>query len=313
MDTPSYGYQRSTDEWIFQNVQFPANEIVVTHWLMYPDEPHSFISCPRLVAQKKPERVLNGFESNLRQLFGQYNATRMLGIILSYAAHPTLLSAFGGTPGLWIHGPKGSGKSTLARWLCSLWDMKSYAIGLECSTPTGLRRFMGQYSCLPVILDNYSADLPKLPSALKKKSDHRSRQRPDNSRIQFQDVIIRCCYDRSTITQPASTLTTMPIVVGESPSHDAATRSRFIHIDLERKLERPAGYASMIGRTSSLLPTAIIHALMKNRRQFAQSLVDTVKKHMVLCADQISDREKYVNAVAESTLACARECIEIPF
>jgi hypothetical protein len=151
---------------------------------------------------------------------GGYDAWLMLGLLFGYAAAPELLK-LGGHPTPWLFGKMSEGKTTIARWLMRIWGFKDLGgVGVDDrTTPVGMNRFLAQYSCLPVWFDEY-------------RRNHNDAQKEAVLRGAFdRNSGAKGIADHSNRTRSAR-IYTSPMVTGEGSSSDAATRSRYGHINV---------------------------------------------------------------------------------
>jgi hypothetical protein len=223
---------------------------------------------------------------------GDHGGLLCIGCMLLYAAAPELCREYGGHPGLWLYGRKGSGKNTVARWLMKIWGFKELSgIRLdEGTTPVAVNRVLLQNSCIPVWFDE---------------------SRRTISDIAQKESVLRGAFDRSSAakgrldssnrTQTARALTT-PLVTGESSSGDAATRSRYVHINLSpsrRLLDRTKnGELLEILRTKSDSFYLIGKYLMDHRAEFVSNVLSLLKSWMENQFGISDDRTRFVHGAS---------------
>lgn len=289
----TYGYQPD-GTWHFGDCTIDTDGQVEPH----PPESGP-VPAPRLLWPKPPgieprsagdvhESVL----ALLQKIAGPGTATRMLGILYAYASSPYLVMHFGAHPGLWLHGGMASGKSTIAHWLAAIYGFgwTEHVSFDNRTTIVGAQRTLAQYSCLPVVFDDYHSDRVPMP----------------------KEAIIRGAYDRSAtlrassardaVAKISSPLTT-PIVCGEKPSHDAATRSRFLHVELSRSIRlTPAEMHEMNVRLMKQMHLIGL-ALLKRHADFGGKVVDLLRQ------GRHEDRQSFVLAVADYAFNTAHQML----
>lgn len=167
--------------------------------------------------------VLSGFfRETCRRFYdtvGSLGGWMSIGSALGYAAGPEFFDYYGCLPAIFLPGQMGSGKTFYTNWLMGF---QGYAMakGLGLGkgsrvTPVGLCQQLENYSCLMVWFDEY-------------------RQ----YEISDEKVsIIRDSYDRQlagkwTPDGVQRVIRTTPIVSGETDTSDAATRSRYTHLQI---------------------------------------------------------------------------------
>lgn len=181
--------------------------------LMHPDEELDEASVTDLWS-----RTMDLFH----QAVGTQEAYLAAGLALAYAAAPEIFERARQFPGLWLHGEKGQGKSWLARWLMHFWGFKmSGGVTLESTTQVGAALVVQQYSNLPVWFEEFQTT-----------SQEMIRQ------------LLKSLFDRSAGAKKLGQLReilTSPLVIGQATSADAATRSRYPHVQVSkaRRLPQP--------------------------------------------------------------------------
>jgi hypothetical protein len=223
---------------------------------------------------------------------GGYEAWLMLGLVFGYAAAPELLKR-GGHPSPWIFGKMSGGKTTIARWLMRIWGFK-HLDGVtidDRTTPVGMNRFLAQYSCLPVWFDEYRANHndPQKEAVLRGAFDRNSGAKG--------------LADHSNRTRSAK-IHTSPIVTGEGSSSDAATRSRYGHINVsERRRIGDGGARYERVQTECRFYYLIGHFLMSNRPKFVTNMLELCDNWMSdpkIRARIVNERVRFVYGVAWS-------------
>ena len=156
----------------------------------------------------------------LGETLGVCEAYIAIGAFLAFVAARAILREYGAFPGLWITGEKGSGKTTLTSLLMELMGFLRMQSGiglLRNSSPAGLQIVQEQVSNQPVWLDEF----------------RETEVHPDKR------AIIHSAFNRELSSKFAESgcsrkIRTAFIVVGESTTSDAATRSRYAHIHVNR-------------------------------------------------------------------------------
>lgn len=142
----------------------------------------------------------------------------VMGAVLAYAAAPEIIRQRDSFASLWLHGLKGSGKTTLARVLMALHGLRRQS-GLDLNskqvTAIGLAQALEQYSNLMVWADEF-----------------RQWSITDDKL-----TLIRSGYDRTTAAKWSPDgvqrqVNTNFLVSGETTSNDAATASRYAHVQV---------------------------------------------------------------------------------
>jgi hypothetical protein len=221
---------------------------------------------------------------------GGYDGWLIMGMIAAYAIAPELIRA-GGHPGLWLFGKMSSGKTTVARWAMRVWGFKELGgirIG-ESTTSTAMNRFLAQYNSLPVWMDEYR------------------RLSVDAQR----EEVLRGAFDRSSAAKGVAdhsnktrnaTILTMPVISGESSSGDAATRSRYGHVNVSAHKRIGDGHARYVRVQNEQLHFYHIgYWLMSNRKAFAEKTIALLESWMAdptVKAAIINERVRFVHGTA---------------
>lgn len=287
----AYGYQPD-GTWLFGDCIIGSDGAVEPEEHIIPG-----LFAPRLLTRRPPNieprhatEVLRVFVALLEHSVGPVDARRAIGMALSYVAAPYLLMNRREHPGLWLHGVRACGKTVIARWLAQIFGLgQMCAIRVGDSTCEGLSRSLRQYCCLPVTLDEYRA-----------------------GRVAFdKETVLRGAADRgagfnavadSKLVSRRDASLTSPIVCGEKPSVDAATRCRYLHIQ--------PGLAGRLSGGDLHAMTAILvqqlHliglALLKRHADFGGQVVEAV-------ADNPVDRTTYATALADASFETAARLI----
>jgi hypothetical protein len=141
-----------------------------------------------------------------------------LGSMFAYAAAPEIFKQAGFFSGLFVHGQKGSGKTKVVSWLMALWGFSiqsGISLTERTSTAVGMLQELENNSNLPVWFDEFR--------------DHQI----DPGKVS----VIRNGFDRAGQAKYSQDgkqreIRTAPVVSGESTSSDAATRSRYPHVQV---------------------------------------------------------------------------------
>jgi hypothetical protein len=176
-----------------------------------------------------------------------------IGSFLAFAAAREIFERQGCFPGLWITGEKGGGKTTLTQLLMEFFGfhMQSGIGLLRNSSAAGLQIAVEQFSNLPVWVDEW----------------RELEVHPDKR------AIIHSAYNRELPSKYADNgrmraIRTAFIVVGESTTSDAATRSRYPHIHVS-KSRRRGDHLSWFQKHRSLF-FVFGRFLMRNRPEFSE-------------------------------------------
>lgn len=222
--------------------------------------------------------VIQRFHALLEALLGSANAIAALGILFSYAAAPELLATRGGTPGLWLFGKRAYGKTMIGRWLAAMWGAsRESAVRMPSDSKT-LSRLLRQYCCLPLLIDEYRHSTEPI------------------------DALLRSAFDRTPKGTESPALT-VPIICGECTSDDAATRSRFIHIDMDNRPPHVA-LAIIAAESATLrqLPSIGLR-LLQRRAQFCNHLIGELDQL------DLTSRDAYIQAVAHHSFMAGMQTI----
>lgn len=233
---------------------------------------------------------------------GGYDAWLMLGLTFAYAAAPELLK-LGGHPSLWMFGKMSGGKTTVARWIMRIWGFKELnGVGIDDrTTPVGMNRFLAQYSCLPVWFDEY-------------RSNHGDPQKEAVLRGAFdRNSGAKGLADHSNRTRSAK-IHTSPIVTGEASSSDAATRSRFGHVNVNDRRRIGDGHARYVKMQAECKFYYLIgQFIMKNRPKFVKQTLETLEKWMSddkIRKRIVNDRVRFVYSAAWAAFTAVSRMFE---
>lgn len=219
----------------------------------------------------------------LTETLGGYQGSLALGSLSSYAAAPEIFAKYGSFPGLFIHGQKGSGKSKLTSWLVAFWGFfmhSGISLTERTSTAVGMLQELENYSNLPIWFDEYR--------------DHQI----DPGKVS----VLRNCFDRSTQAKWSQDgkqreIRTAPVVSGESTPHDAATRSRYPHIQVSAHL-RKENHLTWFN-TNRLNFFLFARLLMESRAEFVRMVLAFLDNWILQpqLAD-VEEREKMTYGIA---------------
>lgn len=233
-----------------------------------------------------PEEIMRCF---FRELCGQsfktlgsYEGWLALGSMFGYAAGPEIYREYNFCGGLWVHGLMESGKSLLVSWLMRIWGFEVQAgIGLlqKTSTAVGLLQQQENYSYLPLWVDEFRAgEVSEDKLGILRNAYDRSGQAkwsPDGISRQFK---------------------TSFVVGGETTSNDAATRSRYAHVQASAaKRGDTIGWFMEHGQHLYLFG----RLLMERRGEFVRRFRDVFKGWITNPAlAKVNARERAVHGVA---------------
>jgi hypothetical protein len=192
--------------------------------------------------------------SKMFDTLGDHQGNLAIGAILSYSAGPELFAEHGLFPGLFIHGQAESGKTKYTEWLLHLRGFeKNGGIGILKATAVGLLCECENYSNEPVWADEYR-----------------------NGKVsEEKEAILRDSYNRQppvkwTAGKEQRVMRTSFVVSGESTSSDAATRSRFPHVQVSKSKRLGEHLAWMDANKHKFF--LIGRFVMENRAQFVSWL-----------------------------------------
>jgi hypothetical protein len=191
----------------------------------------------------------------LNETLGDFHGYVALGWMFAFGATPEIYRRITSFPGLWLHGETRQGKSSLARWLMWIWGFKrDTGKALKNSTSPGLAITLQQYGNLPVWWEEYQTDAGDFVQELIKNVFNR-----ESSVKWLGDSAVQ----RKILTSV--------IITGEATSRDAATRSRYLHIQVSAS-KRQADHYGWFEKNS---PNFFLFGrhIMRNRGAFAQAVV----------------------------------------
>lgn len=236
--------------------------------------------------------------------FGDFQGLACLGGILQYLAHPEIIGALSGKPGLWLQGAKGSGKTHTIKAAMQLLGFPSnYGIVGLTSTKVGMERNLSQFDCLPVHIDEWR------------------NNRVDENQVAFiTNAYNGIAISKGTAIGSKSTrqsrAATIPIITGEDMTTDAALLSRYIRLVMSAGArsgtqdEQNVNFFRMMERAKEYYRIGRI--LMSRREEFGQRVVALTREFMAskVAMDAIKDaRSREVLGISYSTLLAAQEFI----
>ena len=213
-----------------------------------------------------------------------------VGSVLAYAVAPELFQQRKLFPGLWVSGQMGSGKTTFISWLMSLAGFEtSSGLGLISKnvTAVGVMCQMENYSNLPVWLDEF-----------------RQMQITDD-----KAAILRDCYNRQLAAKWSPdgfqrVIRTAALVSGESTTSDAATRSRYPHVQISEQRRVANHYEWMQAHQEFFF--FFWRELMVRRAEYVALVLKQVEfwmEHAELAA--VPSRDRITHAVSYAAFAAA--------
>lgn len=315
-----YGYHRDSKLWFFgdcafgpngETIEADANNIFWYGGIGYQvdstvDERGTTFEqgAPLLLAPQDGkakefpiDQLFHELSVDMFDTIGDYDAWLALGLLFAYAAAPELLKK-GGHPGLWMFGKMSGGKTTIARWLLRIWGFKDLGgVGIDQrTTHVGMNRFLAQYSDLPVWFDEYrNAQIdPQKESVVRGAFDRNSGAKG--------------MADNSNRTRSAKIHTT-PIITGESSSSDAATRSRYGHVNVNDKRRLGDGAARYVKMQSDCRHYYKLgRFLMEHRSKFVDEMLGTLEEWMAAPSVReriLNERVRFVYGTAFSAFSAA--------
>lgn len=211
---------------------------------------------------------------------GGYEGWLCLGAMFAYGAAPELFEDHRLFPGLWVHGQMSSGKTTVTEWMMAIWGFKvSAGIGLMKGTAVGLTQQCENYSNLPLWAD-----------------EHRQGKVGDDKEAVLRDSFNRQSTVKWSPDGIQRQMRTSFVVSGESTSSDAATRSRFPHVQVSAGSRKADHLEWMTARKEYFFLFGRL--LLERRAEF----VTLLRGHLSdwLAAKEllgVSEREKIVHGI----------------
>ena len=242
--------------------------------------------------------ILPGLAGFFRETGRRFNDTvgdlggwLALGSMLGYAAGPEYFEQWQNFPSIFIPGQMGSGKTSFTNWLMGIPGYEPTK-GLTLSkgsrvTPVGLCQQLENHSCLPVWFDEY-----------------RQYEIADE-----KVSIIRDAYDRQlagkwTPDGVQRVIRTTPIVSGETDTSDAATRSRYTHVQISAARRR-ANHLKWMRNNRPYFYLFWRH-LMVNRPEFVKIAMRQVENWMDDADTQsIPDRSRQTYSLTYAAFTAA--------
>jgi hypothetical protein len=244
--------------------------------------------------------VLSGFfRETCRRFFdtaGGLGGLMAVGSLLGYAAGPEFFEFYGCLPSIFIPGQMGSGKTFFTNWGMGLQGYaptKGLGLGKGSRvTPVGLCQQLENYSNLALWFDEY-------------------RQ----YEISDEKVsIIRDSYDRQlagkwTPDGVQRVIRTTPIVSGETDTSDAATRSRYTHLQISAS-QRRGNHVNWMRDNRQYFYFFWRH-LMANRPEFVRIVMEQVANWFNSeDTKNIPERSRVTYALAYASFAAASVLLE---
>lgn len=237
--------------------------------------------------------------------FGGVAGYAAIGAMLQYLAHPEILRAIGGKPGLWMQGRKGSGKTKTVEAGMRIYGFpRNYEIVALGSTKVGIERNLSQFSGLPVHIDEW-----------------RNNRADDNTvgfiTNAFNEIGISKGTSVGTKSTRKSRAATIPIVTGEDGATDPALRSRYLRLIMSQA-QRQGTAEQQRQRYFKMLENAdqyhrVGRWIFKHRDEFARRTVARTKEFIAdpETSRRISDsRAQEVTGVCLSALMAAHSLID---
>lgn len=197
-------------------------------------EPTSALLCaPEREMAANVTRELSGFFRDTCRRFadtaGGMGGWMAVGAMLGCAAGPEFFEHYGCLPGLFLPGQMGSGKTLVANWLIGLQGYLGNVKGLGLASPrttaVGMCSQLENYSSLCLWMD-----------------EHRSYQITEEKTSILRDAYNRQLANKWTPDGVQRVIRTTPLVSGETDTADAATFSRYMHLQISAaaRTENPA-------------------------------------------------------------------------
>jgi len=215
-----------------------------------------------------PENLLGGFfRETCRRFYetiGGLDSWMAMGVMLQYPAAPEIFAIRKHLPGLFMPGEMGSGKTTVASWLISLCGyMIDQGLGLTSrnTTPVGIMCQLENYSNSPLWLDEF-----------------RQHEVGDEKLAILRDAYNRQLAAKWSPDGQQRRIRTTPIVTGETSTSDAATRSRYVHVQLskERRMEDHTAWFSEHRRFLFIFT----RELLRQREKFTRLVQEHIESWM---------------------------------
>lgn len=221
------------------------------------------------------------FEEISQRLYdtvGSYEAYLAMGAVFAYAAAPEIFKRYGLFSGLWVAGQMESGKTVFTEWLMHLAGFNvSAGISALKSTAVGILQESQNYSNLVLWIDEF-----------------RQGQVGEDKVGIFRDA-----YNRQPPVKwnPAGIqrkIKTAFLISGESTSSDAATRSRYPHVQISAS-RRIKNHLTWCTKQKGNF-FVFWRLLMERRTEFVRSVFQYLEE-FVARPGTVSEREKMVHGI----------------
>jgi len=214
---------------------------------------------------------------------GSYEGWLLMGSMFAFAAAPEIFKKHGVFPGCWIHGQATSGKTVTTEWAMHIWGYKiSSGIGLLKGTAVGLLIQAENYSNQPLWVDEY-----------------RHGHVPLDKEAILRDAFNRVPTEKWSPDGVQRKPRTNFIVTGESTTTDAATRSRYPHVQISASKRKANHYEWMQAQKQNFFVFGRL--LLERRAEFVALVMNNLGDW--LASKQIAavgERDKLVHGVVWS-------------
>lgn len=149
---------------------------------------------------------------------GGLDAFMGLGIVLAFSAAPEVFHHLKFFPGVWIHGKAQQGKSVYGGWLAMLYGINTIK-NLNVSTGAGAEMCFGQYSNIPLLLDEAQTGMNPAVADM-----------------------LMSAFNRGTSAKRVERkrdISTNAIVQGVATGHNGQLKSRFPHVLMSKENRLP--------------------------------------------------------------------------
>lgn len=222
----SYGFNEEDQAWFFNNGAYKNNKFYPLQGKQIFIEEQGYMLPKKTISDEisPPNLSIIDSDFNLNEIFDNFQkivrpefAKIIFGWTLGNFFLDKILKQWKVYPFLFLHGTMGGGKSTLANFIMSFFGFSMKGIPLANSTVAGIKRSVANYSMIPLWLEEFRNNDPK---------------------IQDKIGLLRSIYDRSTLVQATRaedeikthTARASLIISGEEQPRDAALNSRCILI-----------------------------------------------------------------------------------
>jgi hypothetical protein len=230
------------------------------------------------------ELLKSYFEEVCHRLYetcGGYESHLAMGAVFAYAAAPEIFSAYGLFPGLFVHGQMSSGKTKFTEWLMHLVGFDSHGMkaGISAikSTAVGILQESQNYSNLCLWIDEF-----------------RQGQVTEDKVGIFRDAFNRQPPVKWNPEGIQRKIRTAYVISGESTSSDAATRSRYPHVQISasRRINNHLAWFTVQKKNLFVFQ----RVLMERRAEFVAGLFKYLKL-WVTKSGLTNEREKIVHGI----------------